>query len=207
MLALGAQSRPPPGARTGLAEFFGSEDIDPELAYQCVRGIFTMAEASALLRHYGFQNGAKPPPWRVVGPRVPTIGDKVSYLELTHYMRNQLLRDSDVMSMAWSIELRVPFVDRRVMEEVTSLPARWRLAKGKQILLDAVPEIPEWVRNRPKQGFTFPFRDWVTSEWGDVFTRIESESPVPLQSWYRTWCLFALDNFVERNRIEGLGRG
>jgi hypothetical protein len=67
------------------------------------------------------------------------------------------------------------------------------------MLLEAVPEIPEWVRTRAKQGFTFPFKDWVTSEWQDVFCRIEKQSPVPLQNWYRTWCVFALESFLDRN--------
>ena len=124
--------------------------------------------------------------------------DEVSVLELTRYMRNQLLRDSDVMSMAHSVELRVPFADRKLIETVAKIPACWRLAPGKRILLDAIPEIPEWVRNRPKQGFTFPFKDWVTTEWGDIFERIEAKSPVRLGSWYRTWCLFALEKFVRK---------
>jgi len=81
------------------------------------------------------------------------------------------------------------------------IPAALRLAQGKKILLDAVPEIPAWVRERPKQGFTFPFEDWITNEWHDVFQRIETESPVRLKSWYRRWCLFALDSFIQSNGI------
>lgn len=179
----------------------------PEIgaAYDCMRGIFTEREAGRLLEFYlgagaAFQEESGP------GTASPATGDAlsqtledtVSYLELTRYMRNQLLRDSDVMSMAWSLEPRVPFVDRKLIETVSAIPARWRLARGKQMLLDAVPEIPEWVQNRPKQGFTFPFQDWVTTEWRDTFERIEERSPVPLQNWYRTWCLFALENFLEK---------
>ena len=55
-------------------------------------------------------------------PADPTPEDTISRLELTRYMRNQLLRDSDVMSMAQSIELRVPFLDHRLVEDVLSLP-------------------------------------------------------------------------------------
>lgn len=105
------------------------------------------------------------------------------------------------MSMAWGLELRVPLVDRKLMEAVAGIPAGIRLAAGKQLLLDAVPEIPEWIRNRPKQGFTFPFEEWVTTQWRDVFAEIQSRSPVRLRNWYRTWCLFALDNFLEKNAI------
>jgi asparagine synthase (glutamine-hydrolysing) len=121
---------------------------------------------------------------------------------VTRYMRNQLLRDSDTMSMAWSLELRVPFVDRKLIDVIGRIPAALRLAKGKQMLLKAVPEIPEWVARRPKHGFVFPFKNWVTREWRDIFRRIELESPVKLQTWYRCWCIFALNDFVERNGID-----
>ena len=133
-------------------------------------------------------------------PAQPPLLDEISYLEIARYMRNQLLRDSDVMSMAWSLELRVPFVDNKLLEQIARIPAEIRLKRGKQILLEAIPEIPEWVRDRPKMGFSFPFKDWVTGEWDDVFRQIRAESPVRLKNWYRAWCLFALDNFVIRLR-------
>ena len=131
-------------------------------------------------------------------PAQPTLPDEISYLEIARYMRNQLLRDSDVMSMAWSLELRVPFVDNKLLERIARIPAQIRLRRGKQILLDAMPEIPHWVRNRPKMGFSFPFKDWVTREWDDVFRRIRTQSPVRVKNWYRAWCLFALDSFVTK---------
>jgi asparagine synthase (glutamine-hydrolysing) len=192
-------------SRSGRARRIGwflSGSVDVAGAYECIRGIFTPLEASELLSFYGVRGYEGKKPARKKVPPQPTIGDQVSYLELTRYMRNQLLRDSDVMSMAWSLELRVPFADRKLIETVARIPAKWRLAPGKRILLDAVPEIPEWVRKRPKQGFAFPFRDWIKSEWGDIFARIQKESPVPTRDWYRTWCLFALENFLERLKAE-----
>jgi len=122
----------------------------------------------------------------------------VSYLEVARYMRNQLLRDSDVMSMAWSLELRVPFVDVKLIGALQRIPARFRLAPKKRMLLSAVPEIPQWVRERPKQGFVFPFKEWLTGEWQEIFQRIKMQSPIALKSWYRCWCLFALEDFVTR---------
>ena len=95
------------------------------LAYWCMRGIFTPLEATALLERYF--------PDRIVlpengtdfdVPRQPTLEDEVSYLELTRYMRNQLLRDSDVMSMAWSLELRVPYVDATFVNAIQRIPGR-----------------------------------------------------------------------------------
>lgn len=174
-------------------------------AYWAMRGIFTPRETDQLLAHYGLttngSDGRSEADLQFYVPAQPTLEDEVSYLEITRYMRNQLLRDSDVMSMAWGLELRVPFVDSKLIAAVSRIPAGLRLTPGKRILVDAVPEIPEWVRNRPKQGFTFPFKDWVTTEWRDVFDRIDGNSPVPLKNWYRTWCLFALENFIEKNRV------
>ena len=182
---------------------FIAERPTSALAYWCMRGIFTPLEATALLGRYF--------PGQIVigengvdchGPQQPTLEDEVSYLELTRYMRNQLLRDSDVMSMAWSLELRVPYVDATFVNAIQRIPAGLRLTPGKQLLSLAVPEIPDWVRGRGKQGFTFPFERWITHVWSDVFNRIDRESPVRLHSWYRRWCLFALDSFMQRNQIE-----
>jgi asparagine synthase (glutamine-hydrolysing) len=189
----------PRSARLGC---FLQEAPTTSAAYWGMRGIFTPHEVGLLLGRYGGENGNYVARISFHMPPQPTLEDEVSYLELTRYMRNQLLRDSDVMSMAWSLELRVPFVDHKFIETVERIPAALRLARGKKILLDAVPEIPAWVRDRPKQGFMCPFKEWITGEWQDVFQRIEAESPFPLKSWYRRWCLFALDSFVQNNRID-----
>jgi asparagine synthase (glutamine-hydrolysing) len=170
-------------------------------AYWCMRGIFTPLEADALVKRYYDQSSFHRPIAFYHVPTQPTLEDEVSYLELTRYMRNQLLRDSDVMSMAWSLELRIPFVDGKLVKAIAGIPAEFRLAHGKRILVDAVPELPQWVIDHPKRGFTFPFRDWATGAWQGVFERIERESPVRLQNWYRRWCIYALESFLERNDI------
>ncbi len=59
----------------------------------------------------------------------------MSRLELTQYMRNQILRDSDVMSMAHGLELRVPFLDIRLFDVLRKLPAATRLQPGERFLL------------------------------------------------------------------------
>jgi asparagine synthase (glutamine-hydrolysing) len=188
--------------RARRAGSFLAERPTTAAAYWCMRGIFTPVETDALMRQYfSDEQAAKTGPSFFHVPIQPSLEDEVSYLELTRYMRNQLLRDSDVMSMAWGLELRVPFVDCSFVSAISRIPAELRLAPGKKLLLDAIPEIPEWVRNRRKQGFVFPFRDWVTGEWKDVFERIDARSPVNLQTWSRRWCIFALENFLSRNGV------
>ncbi len=173
-------------------------------AYWSVRGIFTPDEAMSLTHSYlGANCSIIPQPLEFLGvdPQ-PSVADEVSLLELTRYMRNQLLRDSDVMSMASGLELRVPFVDRSLVDALSSIPAAQRLQPGKRLLLDALPEIPDWVANRPKRGFVFPFEQWLQEEWAEWFHAVDARSPVPLFSWYRRWSLLALENFLRTNRIE-----
>jgi asparagine synthase (glutamine-hydrolysing) len=172
-------------------------------AHWAMRGIFTPAEADRLVAHYlgAARVGFAADPFGAEPPELATEADQVGFLESTRYMQNQLLRDSDVMSMAWGLELRVPFVDKRLSDEVGRIAAADRLAAGKRLLLDAAPEIPPWVAQAPKRGFSFPFEKWLGGEWGPLMAQIDRASPVHLGSWYRRWALFALDHFLRDNRI------
>ena len=158
-------------------------------AYQVQRGIFTAEEAALLAEKFTCGNSVRKPREETGWPDDPR--DVVSLLELTRYMRNQLLRDSDVYSMAHGLELRVPFVDVRLAESLSSIPAGVRLRQGKQLLLEALPEIPEWVRNQPKRGFRFPFQQWMEGHFGDLLAEANRVSPVRLDAWYRTWAVAA----------------
>ncbi len=176
-------------------------------AYWAMRGIFTPPEVKQLLRQYG-QVTASSEELAAVAfhvPAQPTLEDVVSYLELTRYMRNQLLRDSDVTSMAWGLELRVPFVDRKLIETLIRLPARVRLARGKRLLLDAVPEVPEWVAGKPKRGFVFPFEQWFAADWQELFGHIKRVNGAGVQGWYQKWSLFVLDHWCQANGVARFG--
>jgi asparagine synthase (glutamine-hydrolysing) len=108
-------------------------------AYRSFRGIFSHQEAwqiaHSLFPDDNFQLNYLPSSI----PSQPSLADEVSFLELSRYMRNQLLRDSDVMSMAWGLELRVPFVDKTLLETIASIPSLIRLLPQKQLLTQSVP--------------------------------------------------------------------
>jgi asparagine synthase (glutamine-hydrolysing) len=77
----------------------------------------------------------------------------------------------DQMSMAASIESRVPFLDHELVEFAASLPPRLKLRgfTTKWILREAVRSIlPPQILSRPKMGFPVPFAIWMRSGWGDV---------------------------------------
>jgi len=150
-------------------------------------------------------------------PRELSVLRQVSWRELTGYMRNTLLRDSDVFSMAHALELRVPFLDRDVISAAFQVEDALKLARGvtKPLLVDAARDlIPLAVWDRPKQGFVLPFASWmlgslaaeVTTALGDA-DRIQSLGLNPHAvravwsgfirgqagvTWSRPWALFAL---------------
>ena len=74
--------------------------------------------------------------------------------------------------MAYSVEVRSPFLDYRVIEYARTLPVSYRYQKGRQkrILRDILKEyIPEEVFNQPKRGFKAPIGDWMRVELRDEF--------------------------------------
>jgi asparagine synthase (glutamine-hydrolysing) len=87
----------------------------------------------------------------------------VARLESTMYLRQQLLRDIDVMSMAHGLEVRVPFVDHHLVQAVwPGLGQRAHLLPGKRLLVESLTtSLPQAVVSRPKQGFTLPFETWI----------------------------------------------
>ena len=88
-----------------------------------------------------------------------------AWFETNLYMQNQLLRDTDVMSMSHGLEVRVPFLDEDFQQLVEDISPEIRFDKNqpKKILIDSFKEIlPESTWNRPKMGFTFPLQGWMS---------------------------------------------
>jgi asparagine synthase (glutamine-hydrolysing) len=100
----------------------------------------------------------------------PRSFNVISRQEVALYMNNTL-RDTDVTSMANSQEVRVPMLDRRLVELVASLPAsvkQPRKGQLKPLLRDACRDVlPEWLMQRPKSGFSLPIDRWMHVELRD----------------------------------------
>ncbi len=174
---------------------FAGERATISSAHASLRGIFSKSEAKQLTALYQTSQNSSMP--AAVSGSTHSVKDQVSEVELSIYMRNQLLRDSDVMSMACGLELRVPFVDKILFESIARIPAEYRLQQGKKLLIDAMPELPEWVINRPKQGFRFPFDEWFSTHWKDMPQGV-STNGLKLTPWYRRWNLLILDDWLNR---------
>jgi hypothetical protein len=92
-------------------------------AYWAILGIVTPVQADQLVAEYlgASHVGFADVPYGAGPPGFPSDEDRMSYLEFTRYMQSQLLRESDVMSMTWGLELRVPLVDKAVMRSLSQI--------------------------------------------------------------------------------------
>jgi asparagine synthase (glutamine-hydrolysing) len=147
---------------------------------------------------------------------------QVSWLELRSYLANTLLRDTDAMSMRHSLEVRVPFLDSPLVENILRLPEAIKNdpARPKALLIDAMGDLlPKEIITQKKRTFTFPWENWLRGKLGDrVAAGLEDWSPA-LQSrfdgrfaqsvfkdfrhgrttWSRPWSLYVLNEWVKKN--------
>lgn len=146
-----------------------------------------------------------------------------SRAEMGSYMQNVLLRDADQMSMAHALELRVPFLDYRLVEYVLAVPDAIKYPHSqKKLLTDSLPNIlPDNIINRPKMGFVFPWAHWLKNELYDLAhhqlmelgsTGIFREEAIeklwqqfkhgdPNVSYSRIWPLVVLSHWLEQNEV------
>jgi asparagine synthase (glutamine-hydrolysing) len=149
---------------------------------------------------------------------------KVSVAEISTYMQNVLLRDTDQMSMASSLEVRVPFLDHQLLEYVLAVPDKFKYpSTPKKLLIDATKGLlPTEVINRPKMGFTLPWEKWLKNDLNSFCTRQlhalgkrkEFDDSVIKQlwqsflqgdgrvAWSRIWILVVLQHWLDENDIE-----
>ncbi|MDR2672190.1 MAG: asparagine synthase (glutamine-hydrolyzing) [Coriobacteriales bacterium] len=128
--------------------------------------VFEEKDARALLKP-AYQNG--PSPRSVTAPIYARVQDgdeltKKQYLDLNLWQPGDILLKADKMSMAHSLELRVPFLDRVVFDEAATIPADYKIKADttKYILRQAAAKTipPQWA-NRVKLGFLTPVRNWL----------------------------------------------
>ncbi len=151
--------------------------------------------------------------------------NRLSYLESRSYMLNTLLRDSDCMSMAHGLEIRVPLIDHILAEKLLCLPGSWKLDDTipKPLLVKSVPgSLPREVVHRRKQGFTLPFEKWMREDLRPgIENAIRQVSSGPLEtvlngnaatgiwedfldgrtSWSRPWSLYVLQRWCDLHGV------
>ena len=186
-------TRPKNLKAAGLLEYGGSYPG----AYLLRRGLFMPWELSGLLGEELAQEGLArlDPLAHIAGALSPDPGHsfaRVAALEASLYLRNQLLRDTDWASMAHSLEVRVPLVDRMLLETLAPLLVAPDRAPGKTWLAQAPrPGLPEEVVHRPKTGFLTPINEWLVRS--RTLQEAGSRPKLPVQThWSRRWALAVL---------------
>jgi asparagine synthase (glutamine-hydrolysing) len=132
----------------------------------------------------------------------------INYLEMKRYLHDQLLRDTDVFSMAHSIEARVPYLDHVLVERLWNVEPELKLNKSvnKPLLVDAVNDAAVLAAgSRPKRGFTFPMAGWMKTAAPEMREMAEAGSLVRSavrecwgdfsegrMHWSRAWALTVL---------------
>jgi len=92
-------------------------------------------------------------------------------IDMNLWLPGDILMKADKMTMAHSLELRVPFLDKELFEIARKIPVQYRLAEGttKYVFRKAMEGIiPDFILNRPKLGFPVPMRDWLKGSQGQV---------------------------------------
>ncbi len=123
----------------------------------------------------------------------------MQYIDINTWLVGDILAKADKMTMANSLELRVPFLDTEVAKLAGTLPDKfkWKGRVTKYLLREAFKNIiPETTRNRRKLGFPTPVKDWFTKDSQDVYdTILENEYIKKHMNMYRVRNI--IDDHVE----------
>jgi len=149
---------------------------------------------------------------------------RVSLFEIQTYMQNVLLRDADQMSMAVALEVRVPFLDFKLVEFALSIKDEYKYPHSpKKLLVDALGDLlPANIVNRPKMGFVLPWKDWLKNELRDfceenivqfskrpfvnrdavlvIWNRFLNNDPKI--TWSRVWHLIVLNHWMNTHQVD-----
>jgi len=206
------------------AELLAEKEITFASAYMLNRSLFTQKDLSKLL--------SKGDPFEQITKIVNAVGGKkdhllstVSLCEMQTYLQNVLLRDTDQMSMAVALEVREPFLDHKLIEYVLGIKDEWKYPHTpKKLLTDSLGDLlPAEIINRPKMGFTLPWKEWMKHELKTLCEEnirelgkrdLLNEKGLlelwnaflmgdPKVSWSRIWHLVVLNNWIKENKLDG----
>jgi len=146
---------------------------------------------------------------------------KVSLAELHTYLGHTLLRDTDMFSMAHSLEVRTPFLDHKLVTKVLALPDSLKPPRSeshppKSLLVKALDGIvSEDISMREKQGFVLPWDTWLKGPLDQIYSEgIDALASSELiherglnkilssSTWSRKWSLSVLGYYIKRHGLK-----
>ena len=210
-----------------------TEGGDLLASYLSMRGLFSKAARCDLMNRHARCAIETDQDYRmpaealalIEGDNGADVFNRISRYEMSFYMANMLLRDTDAMSMASALEVRVPLLDHELVEWVYALPGEMKTGRApKQLLIDALgADLPAEIVDHKKMGFALPFERWLhttlrpfvsdvlgdsqsiarsglnPSTVGDVASRFDAGSRST--SWTRVWALTVLVDWCRRHDV------
>jgi asparagine synthase (glutamine-hydrolysing) len=137
--------------------------------------------------------------------------ETISHYEVNNYLKNQLLKDSDYMSMIHSIEIRTPFLDKEFTYNISRISnsIKENQLYPKELLVSGFKHIlPKEIYQREKKGFAMPFQKWMKDKslidqminsQNEKVRELTSLFDADKMSWARFWGLYMLENFKKRS--------
>lgn len=124
----------------------------------------------------------------------------IDHFEFNHYMKNQLLRDSDIFGMYNSVEIRVPFLSKDLVEFSKKIMPNKKVSKkyNKNILVDTVKDdLPSEIYNRTKKGFELPYKKWISQNYDILKIDKKTERLAKNNKWHwsKLWAINILNNY------------
>ena len=126
---------------------------------------------------------------------------RMQYIDINFWMIGDILLKADRMSMANSLELRVPFLDKEVWNLARTIPAKYKVTKDGQTKVAmrkaALKNMPEKVASRKKLGFPVPTREWLKQEKYYNIVKKEFESEIAKKYFVTEEIVKLLDEHIQ----------
>jgi len=207
-----------------LYEFLSLDNLNFNATYPLLRKVLSDERIASLLKNKLLDNAVNKIIDRKYSDLKTHLLSAVTRAEISTYMQNVLLRDTDQMSMAHALEVRVPFLDYTLVEYVLSVPDKYKYPHTpKKLLTDSLGDLlPKEIVNRPKMGFTLPWKLWMKNELksfceeninslsvsgnfnGNEVKKIWNDflNDNPSIIWSRVWHIVVLAHWLKQNKIE-----
>lgn len=207
-----------------VTDVLNSRNLDLIDFYSLTRQVFSYKEVNKLTHNNEIIDQLKFNNRAISGSLVnlPVLS-KYSVYELSGYTKNVLLKDSDCMSMANSLEIRCPFLDHELVDFVLSVDDGLKYPSSpKKLLIESLNGLlPDEIVNRKKMGFSFPWNSWLRNELKtfvdySINNLIKREilNPIEVQNlysaflandnsvkWSKIWLLVSLESWLENNNF------
>jgi asparagine synthase (glutamine-hydrolysing) len=200
---LAALARRAPAGMKGR-NFLRHLALDGHRRYLDAASFFTLDEQRELLQPDAFARVSAADPWSEAAGYMAGLGSDwlstLQQLDVNGYLPLDILTKVDRMSMAHSIEARVPLLDHRLMELAATVPPELRLRRGtsKYVFKQGLRGVlPDSILARPKQGFAIPLGRWFRGGLSQLVREVLLSTRARQRGVVRPWAVEAL---LRRNR-------